>query len=40
MACGGGGSLFSRALGYVVNQFLVEGLANKYAAASSLPLPF
>ncbi|XP_047064602.1 uncharacterized protein LOC124672418 [Lolium rigidum] len=29
MACGG--SLFSRALGYVVNQFLVEGLANNRA---------
>ncbi|CAM0903880.1 unnamed protein product [Alopecurus aequalis] len=24
-----GGNLFSRALGYVVNQFLVESLANK-----------
>lgn len=29
MACGGGGGIFSRALGYVVNEFLVQGLANK-----------
>ncbi|KAF7002513.1 hypothetical protein CFC21_017998 [Triticum aestivum] len=28
MACGGGGGIFSRALGYVVNEFLVQGLAN------------
>lgn len=26
-----GGGIFSRALSYVVNEFLVEGLANKYA---------
>jgi isocitrate dehydrogenase len=33
-----GGNLFGRALSYVVNQFLVEGLANKYACIPS-PLP-
>jgi hypothetical protein len=26
-----GGNLFARALSYVVNELLVEGLANKYA---------
>uniref|UniRef100_A0A453CE30 Uncharacterized protein n=1 Tax=Aegilops tauschii subsp. strangulata TaxID=200361 RepID=A0A453CE30_AEGTS len=31
-----GGGIFSRALSYVVNEFLVEGLANKYAC---LPIP-
>ncbi|KAF6989478.1 hypothetical protein CFC21_006811 [Triticum aestivum] len=31
MACGGGGGIFNRALGYVVNEFLVQGLANNRA---------
>jgi hypothetical protein len=33
-----GGNMFARALSYVVNEFLVEGLANKYTT-SSLFLP-
>jgi isocitrate dehydrogenase len=32
-----GGNLFGRALSYVVNEFLVEGLANKYACLPFLP---
>ncbi|XP_044460321.1 uncharacterized protein [Triticum aestivum] len=31
MACGGGGGIFSLALGYVVNEFFVQGLANNRA---------
>jgi hypothetical protein len=35
-----GGNLFGRALSYVVNELLVEGLANKYARLPSfLPFP-
>jgi hypothetical protein len=35
-----GGNMFARALSYVVNEFLVEGLANKYTTSPlSLPLP-
>ena len=30
-----GGNLFARAFGYVINEFLVEGLANKYARLPS-----
>ncbi|MQM13555.1 hypothetical protein Taro_046480 [Colocasia esculenta] len=33
-AMGAGGNLFGRAISYVVNEFLVEGLANKSVYAS------
>jgi hypothetical protein len=38
----GGGNLFGRVLSYVVNEFIVEGLANKYdppISSLSSPLP-